>query len=141
MNFRHDDLPRGAALMENSVHPSPPKVLVVDDAKDIRDCISSFLRASGYRVLQAKDGLEAQLVLTNERLALVISDLQMPVSDGWDVLAFCHAKHPATPVLIISGAVLGERPDIECWAAGFLPKPFDVDRFRAELQRLAPLAA
>ena len=127
--------------MAPPVRPAPPKVLVVDDTKDIRDCISFLLRTSGYRVLEAEDGLAAQLILLNERPALVISDLEMPVCDGWDVLAYCHAKLPATPVLIISGAVFGQRPGIERWAAGFLPKPFSIGRFRREIQRLIPVAA
>ncbi len=141
MNFGHDDAALGARIAAPAAPIAPPQVLVVGDFKDVRDCIGVILRSGGYRVLEAEDGLEAQLILSNAHPDLVISDLEMPVSDGWDVLTFCHAQHPGTPVLIVSGGALGQRPDIECWAAGFLPKPFDLARFRAELHRLIPLAA
>ena len=141
MNFRHDDPSVGAAAIGNFEGEQAPPVLVVDDSKDVRDCISSFLRSSGYRVIQAEDGLAARSVLSSEHPVLVISDLEMPVSDGWDVLTYCHAHCPTLPVMIVSGAALGQRPEIECWAAGFLPKPFSVSRFRAEVQRLISRAA
>ncbi len=119
----------------------PPKVLVVDDSREIRACIGFILRTSGYRVREAEDGLEAQLILFNEHPALVMTDLEMPVCDGWDVIAFCHAHQPATPVIVISGVACGQRPDLECWAAAYLTKPFSIARLRAEVQRLVPLAA
>ena len=119
----------------------PPQVLVVDDTKEIRDSITIILRASGYRVLEAEDGLAAQTILMKRQPALVISDLEMPVCDGWEVLEYCHARHPDMPVLIISGDALGERPEIECLAAGFLAKPFSAERFRSEIQRLICRAA
>ena len=71
-----------------------------------------------------------------EQPALVISDLEMPVSDGWEVLTYCHTHCPDTPVMIVSGAVLGRHPEIEGWAASFVSKPFCIDRFRSEVERL-----
>lgn len=141
MNFRHDDASAGAATIANPPEKRSPQVLVVDDTKEIRDVIALCLRRSGYRVLEAKDGLAAQIILFTEHPDLVISDLEMPVSDGWDVLTFCHAHQPGLPVLIVSGASLGQRPEIERWAAGILPKPFDLLRLRTEVQRLISHAA
>ena len=141
MIFRHADASLGAAATGNFPREVPPKVLVVDDTKEVRDCISFFLRSSGYRVIEAEDGLEAQMILLNEHPALVITDLEMPTCDGWDVLTYCHTRHTGMPVMIMSGAALGRRPDIECWATSFLPKPFSIAQFRAEIQRLVPLAA
>lgn len=119
----------------------PAQVLVVDDAREVRGTIAVILRVSGYRVLEAEDGLAAQKILVNEHPALVISDLEMPDGDGWGVLAFCHEQRPDLPVLILSGAGLGRRPEIERLAAGFLPKPFSFQRLRAEVQRLVSRAA
>lgn len=141
MNFRHDDTSAGAATIANTQEKLSSQVLVVDDTKEIREVIARCLRRSGYRVLEAEDGLAAQIILSTEHPALVISDLEMPVSDGWDVLAFCHAHQPRLPVLIVSGATLGQRPEIERWAAGVLPKPFDLLRLRTEVERLISHAA
>ena len=140
MNLRHDDASAGATVIGYS-DEKQPQVLVVDDAKDVRDYIGFFLRSRDYRVLEAKDGLGAQSILRIEHPALVICDLEMPVSDGWEVLTYCHTHCPDTPVMIVSGAAFGRHPEIERWAACFLPKPFSVARLRDELERLISRAA
>lgn len=141
MNFRHDDASESATTTPFPDKKLPPQVLVVDDAKEIRDSITIILRASGYGVLEAEDGFAAQAILRTRQPSLVISDLEMPVCDGWDVLEYCHAQHPNLPVLIMSGAALGRRPEIERLAAGFLAKPFSLERFRGEIHRLIYRAA
>ena len=141
MNLGHDDAPAGATTLTSFVKKRSPQVLVVEDAQEIRDVVTFLLRANGYRVLEAEDGLAAQTVLKIEHPALVISDLKMPLCDGWGLLTYCHNRHPEIPVLIVSGTSLGTRPEIESWASGFLPKPFGIEEFRAAVQRLVPQAA
>ena len=141
MNIRHEDPCGGAVFVGDSATKRPVQVLIVDDAEDIRDYLGVVLRSNGYRVLEAADGLVARSILKLEHPALVISDLEMPVSDGWEVLTFCHDHCPETPVMIVSGAALGRQPEIERWAASFVPKPFSIARFRAEVERLISRAA
>ena len=141
MNVRHDIVPAGATPIKSFDELRPPQVLVVDDAEEIRYCLTFFLRAIGYRVLEAENGQVAKVILQDRRPALLISDLEMPVCDGWDLLAYCHSQHPKLPVMVISGAALGTKPDVEAWASASLPKPFSLSRFRTEVQRLAPCAA
>ena len=120
----------------------PPLVLVVDDSGEVREFIALLVCRSGCRALKAEHGLAARAALENgARPALVITDLEMPICDGWETLAFCHERYPAMPVLVVSGAAFGRRPEIERWAAGFLSKPFAVGEFQAEIQRLVCLAA
>jgi len=141
MVIRPDDVPLGATTIPFIDAKQPPQVLVVDDAEAIRRCLDLFLRSNGYRVLETADGQAAQMILRVEHPELVISDLDMPIGDGWELLSYCHAQHPTVPVLITSGAALGKRPEIERWAAGYLPKPFSFERIRAELHRLVGRAA
>jgi CheY-like chemotaxis protein len=141
MNVRHDDAARSATLKPSSDGKRTPQVLVVDDAKEIRETITIILRASGYGVFEANDGLAAQAILMNQHLALVICDLEMPIGDGWELLKYCHAHCPNIPVMIMSGSALGRQPAIECWAAAFLPKPFNVLRFRTAVEQLVSRAA
>jgi CheY-like chemotaxis protein len=141
MNFGHDDAGMGATTLASFPEKLSPQVLVVDDTEWIRQCLSFLLRANGYRVLEAEDGLAAQIILKVEHPVLVISDLEMPICDGWSLLAYCHAEHPELPVLITSGNALGRRPEIECWASAGLQKPFGVAEFHAEVQRLVHKAA
>lgn len=112
-----------------------PQVLVVEDHQEVRDLIIWLLRVSGYRALAAENGFAAQLLLASARPTLIISDLDMPLCDGWELLAFCHQHHPEIPVMIVSGGSLGRHPEIERWAAAVVSKPFDSRRFRAEVAR------
>ncbi len=141
MNFRHAEPAASATTIEFPSEKLPPQVLVVDDTNEVRSFLTAALRRSGYRVLEAEDGLIAQILLMSEHPALVISDLEMPVCDGWDLLTHCHTQYPGMPVLLISGNSPGKRPEIERWAAGLLRKPFDVVQLRTEVQRLVRRAA
>ena len=134
MSVRHAGAAAGAATSEPPDDSSAPLVLVVDDTREIREWMASFLRHHGYRVLEAGDGLAAQSILQAESPALVICDLEMPLSDGWEVLTYCHHHRPATPVVVVSGSSWGRRPGIERWAAGFIAKPFRAFRFLEEVE-------
>jgi CheY-like chemotaxis protein len=140
MSYRQDDAVAGAVTFDPVKSVGVAQVLVVDDSQMIRDVVVWLLRASGYRVLAAENGLAAQLLLRAEHPTLIISDLNMPLGDGWELLTFCHMHCPEIPVMIISGEGLGKRPEIERWAAGFLAKPFDFLKFRAAVDQLISCA-
>ncbi len=141
MTHRHGVDAAGAALIAGEDKKLPPQVLVVDDSYEVREFVSLLLRLRGYRVIVAPDSVAARKVLESEHPALVISDLEMPAGSGWDMLVYCHVCHPGMPVLIISGTALGGRPEIECLAAGFVAKPFDLKHFNHEVERLLCRAA
>ena len=141
MNFRHAESAAVATAIVSIEEKLSPQVLVVDDSRDVREFVALLLRLSGYRVLKASDGNSARDILKTEHPDLVISDLEMPAGDGWDVLTYCHAQHPDLPVLIVSSATFGRRPDVESWASGYLPKPLNLVRFHDEVQRLLSRAA
>jgi len=141
MNLRHAKSAAGATAIASFEEKLPPQILVVDDSPEVREFVALLLRLSGYRVLKARDGNSARDILKTEHPDLVISDLEMPGGDGWDVLAYCHAQRPSLPVLIVSSATFGRRPDVESWAAGYLPKPLNLIHFHEEIQRLlSPVA-
>ncbi|HWZ93839.1 MAG TPA: response regulator [Opitutaceae bacterium] len=140
MNLRNESLNPGAVPIQPVKEKLFPKVLVVDDSRQIRETVNWLLHDSGYWALEAEDGMIAKLLLLSEHVVLIITDLEMPVCDGWELLAFCHKEYPDIPVVIMSGESLGRRPGIECWASGFLHKPFNLAQFQAEIQRLVPRA-
>ena len=104
-----------------------PSILLVDDNADMRDYVQRLLRAQ-YRVLVANNGQEAlELVLTH-RPDLVLSDIMMPVLDGFGLLNAIRDNHEiaATPVIMLS-ARAGEEARVEGLEAGaddYLVKPF-----------------
>ena len=141
MILRHDLPSVGATLSDYSAEEMSPQVLVVDDTKQIRELLGAILRTCGCRVLEAEDGLAAQDIVESAHPALVISDIEMPVSTGWDLLTYCHDHYPDLPVMLVSGNFQKMRPEIECWAADIVAKPFDLERLRTQIQRLVYRAA
>jgi CheY-like chemotaxis protein len=111
------------------------KVLVVDDDEAIRDMLTSVLGDEGYKVVSAAGGDEALALAPGERPDVVLVDLMMPGMDG-RTLVTRLLKLPelaATPMIMMSAAlrVFGQHPGV----VDFVPKPFDVDRLLAALER------
>jgi two-component system chemotaxis sensor kinase CheA len=63
----------------------PPLVLCVDDSFTTRTLVKSIVEAAGYRTKQAADGLEAWNILQNEPIQLVVTDVNMPRMDGFEL--------------------------------------------------------
>ncbi|MDB4877265.1 MAG: putative OmpR family two-component response regulator [Gemmatimonadetes bacterium] len=81
---------------------SPPMVLVVDDNEHVVRLISMLLRDAGYRCVTALTGAQGLFRFREERPAVVITDLNMPVGDGAILLAELH-RISRVPVIILSG--------------------------------------
>jgi two-component system chemotaxis sensor kinase CheA len=80
------DQPDPAGQMAPQPAPSPARILVVDDSVTTRSVEKSILEASGYLVEVAVDGAEALARIRNRIPDLVISDVSMPVMDGFELL-------------------------------------------------------
>jgi CheY-like chemotaxis protein len=82
-----------------------PSVLIVDDDPTVRKVIAAFLGSDGFNTLEAQNGLEAVQVFGSSRrsIALVITDLEMPVMDGLEAVARMKAIDQSVRVLMISG--------------------------------------
>src|SRR5512134_1395122 len=69
-----------------SVTTAPPRVLVVDDERSMRELLSIVLKRDGYEVLVADDGVRAIELLKKQRVDILITDIRMPQMSGVDVL-------------------------------------------------------
>ncbi|HTY51220.1 MAG TPA: response regulator [Steroidobacteraceae bacterium] len=104
------------------------RILVVDDSASVRNVAGIALRGAGYEVTEAADGQEALARLEQERIHLVISDVNMPVLDGISFLKELK-RHPRcrfTPVIMLT-TESGEDRKAEGRAAGaraWIVKPF-----------------
>lgn len=107
------------------------KILIVEDDRDLRRALTIRLKASGYDVVTAEDGVFAVSVARNERPDLVLLDLGLPAGDGLTVLER-YAKLSdvsSIPVVVLTGRDprLAE-PAVRAYnVAGFLRKPVDND--------------
>ena len=130
-------------------HPAPrAHVLVVEDEKPVREIVARILREEGYQVLEARNGREALAGLTRhgDTIALVLTDLVMPVMGGRELVRRIAATRSDLPVVWMSG---NPRDAALAADAGvrhpFLQKPVSHEALlravRAALERSGPTGA
>ncbi len=114
-------------------------VLVVDDTLTKRYILSSWLRRTGHRVIEASTGHEALTVLSEQRPDLVVLDVRLPDLDGFEVCERIKAN-PATasiPVIQVSGAAISvaDRTEgLERGADTYLTEPIEPGEFAATVE-------
>jgi two-component system, OmpR family, KDP operon response regulator KdpE len=116
-------------------------ILVVDDDPAIRDSLSKELRAAGFTIATATDGREGIEAFASGAPDLVLTDLAMPRSDGFELIASIRASS-RVPIIVLS--VRGGDPDkiraLDLGADDFVIKPFSVPellaRIRSQLRRI-----
>jgi len=122
---------------------SAGKILVVDDAPQVRRVMRSTLSAQGYTVFEARSGEEALEGVRREPPDLILLDINMPGMDG---LAACREirSHSAVPIIMLTVRE-AERDKVAALDAGaddYVVKPFGMPellaRIRAALRRAAP---
>lgn len=118
----------------------PERILVVDDDDDIRELLQLVLRARGYDVALARDGLDAlHHLATHEPPALILLDLMMPQLDGAKLLEALRKDRRLAdvPVVILSGDHTACRMPETASAAMCLVKPVDLHELFDVVQRTA----
>ncbi len=105
-----------------------PMVMVVDDSLTVRRVTQRLLVREGYRVVLAKDGLEALEKLAEERPAVLLSDIEMPRMDGFDLLrnVRADARLAGLPVVMITSRIAQKHRDyaMELGVDHYLGKPY-----------------
>jgi len=81
-----------------------PKVLVVDDDRDVREAIGELLETEGFDVVEAANGLEALLQVKRSRPAAVVLDLMMPRLGGLDAIKRIRAFDRAIKIVVVTGS-------------------------------------
>jgi two-component system KDP operon response regulator KdpE len=119
-----------------------PVILIVDDDPAIRESLSNELRAAGFNAISAADGGQGLRSFEGSGPDLVLTDLAMPRSDGFELISAIRATS-RTPIIVLS--VRGNDTDkvraLDLGADDFVTKPFSVAellaRVRAHLRRQA----
>ncbi|MFN3944950.1 MAG: response regulator [Allosphingosinicella sp.] len=117
-----------------------PHILLVDDERDIREPLASYLSRNGYRVSKAGDAAAARQLLAAHGFDLVLLDIMMPGEDGLALTGFIRAT-AATPVILLTARA--EETDrivgLEIGADDYVTKPFSprelLARIKAVLRR------
>ncbi|MDP9014368.1 MAG: sigma-54 dependent transcriptional regulator [Pseudomonadota bacterium] len=102
-------------------------VLVVEDDAPLREALVDTLRAAGLAVLAAADAAQALRLLETEDVAFVISDVQMPGIDGYQLLTCIRRRRPDLPVILMTayGTVAQAVSAMREGATDYIVKPFD----------------
>jgi DNA-binding response OmpR family regulator len=115
-------------------------VLVVDDSATVRKFVSAALQLEGIRVVSACNGMEALERLPLEPVDLVITDLNMPEMDGFELIRNLRASdaYRELPVIILSSITDQPEKELgrELGAFAYLEKPFIRENVCAEVRRL-----
>jgi CheY-like chemotaxis protein len=108
------------------------RLLIVDDDADMRLSLKLALEMAGYSAELAADGYEALAIQRRRPADVLITDIFMPESDGFEVIDAVRREFPRTKIVVISGgAKLAKRQYLLDAALmdvdAILPKPFDVE--------------
>lgn len=117
--------------------PVLPKVLIVDDSLSVRKYAGMVLSAKGYQVITANNGQEALEKLETEDVFSIITDLEMPVMHGYELLRELKRRNILTPTAVLTSRA-GEqhrKEAIELGATDYLVKPFDEDGLLAVVRQ------
>lgn len=108
-----------------------PRILVIDDDRQLRRAIRHVLEAAGYEVLEAADGAEGLRLHHEQRPDLVLVDIFMPEQDGLEFIRSVCTEAPQTKVIAMSGGGRTGMVDVLHAATAFgaartLVKPFQL---------------
>ncbi|WP_314973147.1 Hpt domain-containing protein [Comamonas testosteroni] len=132
----------GADLLgAEAAQTTVPLVLVVDDSITVRRVTQRLLQREGYRVTLAADGLQAMERLQDERPTLVLSDIEMPRMDGFDLLRNIRAdqKLEGMPVVMITSRIAQKHREMarDLGANHYLGKPYSDEELLGLIQHYA----
>ena len=112
-------------------------ILVIDDELSIVEMLCAFLEEEGWQVTTASNGQEGLERLASVRPAVVVSDVMMPVLDGWELCRRMQAdpRYQSIPLVLMSA--VRTTPDlVGCSYAALLRKPFELNVLLRTITRL-----
>ncbi len=120
------------------------QVLIVDDVEQNRKSIKTFLYFLHFDATLASDGLEAKKILETSHFDLIVSDIEMPNMNGFELLAFIKKApaHKSTPMVMLSTL---DSPEVldrckKLGAGSYIVKPFTKEKFETALASLGLLS-
>ncbi len=118
-------------------------ILVVDDSKSMRMVIRKTLEISGFRIgeyLEASNGREALDLMEGKWIDLILSDIHMPVMDGFEFIKSLKSKRPNSDIPVVFITTEGNEDRLkdlmDGGASGYIRKPFRPEEILALLSRV-----
>ena len=123
--------------------PAGPTILVAEDNADQRSMYVAILSGVGYRVLEASDGAEAVDIARQSQPGLVLMDVTMPGTSGWNAVRTLK-QDPQThmiPIIVVTGlaSTWDRDASIASGCDEYLAKPVQPVRLLEEVRKFLPL--
>lgn len=119
-------------------------IVTIDDSMSIREIVKLSLAPYGYNVLTAEDGISGLQLCSNNRVDLVLTDLNMPRLNGIALIAKLRAlpAYRFTPIVMLTteSQASQKMAGKQAGATGWIVKPFDSPKLLQIVQRLCPAA-
>jgi two-component system, chemotaxis family, chemotaxis protein CheY len=114
-------------------------IMVVDDSATVRKFITVSLEMQGFKVVQACDGMEALEKLPLQKVDLIITDLNMPNMDGFELIRNLRSyeQYQDIPVIILSSLSdqASREQGMSIGAHSYLVKPFSLEKVQYEVSK------
>jgi DNA-binding NtrC family response regulator len=113
------------------------RILIVDDDKIILESLAEFLRLEGYEAVGAPSFAAALTAMERQRVNLVLTDVNMPENDGFELLRVIKQRYPDAVVIMITGygTIESAVEAIKMGAYDYLTKPIIDDEIRLVVER------
>jgi excisionase family DNA binding protein len=122
---------------------SGPRILLVDDDAKVRELVRVNLEFEGYEVREAGSAEEGLSAIEEAKPDLVLLDVMMPQTDGWEMLRRIQERYGAgaIPVVMFSGKVDEQsvQQASESGAQAFVGRPFDMHQLIEQTKQIAPV--
>lgn len=114
------------------------RLLIVEDEKNLCDTIAKNLYGAGYEVDTSYDGDDALDYILSEDYDLIVLDLNLPGTDGMDILKELRKKNEETKVIILSAKsqIADKVAGLDAGANDYLEKPFHLQELEARIRSL-----
>ena len=114
------------------------KILVVDDTKNIREMLKTFLEMEGFIVFEAKNSEEALNIFNSEEIDLVFTDIKLPNVSGTELIKQIKKLNKSVTIIVMTafGTIKNAVECTKYGAAAYLQKPFTTKRIKSILEEV-----
>ncbi len=115
------------------------RILVVEDDFDLAVVVEERLKANGYEIIKASDGVEALVKAREQKPHMIVLDVVMPVMNGYQFLQELKWDDDIRdiPVVVLSGQNFLKTEFVDAGVKHFISKPFDAQAFLGAVAQCA----
>lgn len=115
------------------------KILFVEDDKDLNMLTTSHLKKSGFTVISTYNGLDALMELENQKFDMIISDIMMPLCDGFELAKRVREQNTEIPILFMTARMDKPSKQIgyQIGIDDYIVKPVDLDELVLKIEAIA----